>query len=44
VYFYFLPEFGTAISLEMLHFIEGKKYAEYLEDAKGLKVTNEGVE
>ncbi len=31
------------IALEMLHFIEGKEYSDYLEDAKGLKITNDGI-
>lgn len=33
----------SAVALEMLHFIEGKEYAGYLEDAKGLKITNDGI-
>lgn len=35
--------YQPALALEMLHFIEGKEHAGYLEDGKGIKITNDGV-
>lgn len=40
---FFAGVWQSALALEMLHFIEGKEYAGYLEDAKGLKITNDGI-
>ena len=34
---------GQARALEMLHYIEAKDYARVLQDAKGLKITDDGV-
>jgi len=35
--------FGQAQAIEILHFIEGREYSRIMEDANGLKITDDGV-